>query len=244
MPATSQVTFVSNSKKLKKTVSKDQSELRTITADVQMRMRRSVGDVLFIGGRLAYVKESLLGHGEFESWCMNELGISRASRNRMMQAYQRFGQMSQLESFSVSILYLLAAPSTPDSAVREVLSLKAGERLTVNEVKRILSSCRERKRRKRDRLENVQRQLASLTDEEFREFLLRIDAAFSGGACGPRRILGTSSWERLNLKPGASVPEIEERAEVMIRRYDPQAAASMREKVFHARDQLLNQSIK
>lgn len=217
-----------------------QVDLKTITADIQMRMRRSVDDVLFIGHQLVYVKEEVLNYGEFEAWCSDDLEISRASRNRMMQAYRRFGQMSQLDTFELSSLYLLAAPSTPDSAVEEVLSHK-DKRLSIPQVKQIVSCHRAQPPRAPDRVAMAQRQIALMSNEEYAEFLLRLDGQSHDEKPAEARLSAGSSWEILQLAPGASAQEIEARATALTRRYEPKTVSTIRRAIRRAKDELLAQ---
>src|SRR4029077_18563624 len=61
----------------------------------------------------------------------------------MLNVYERFGagqSVQILDTFNSSILYLLAAPSTPASALNEVVKrAEAGEQLSVAAVKNIVA---------------------------------------------------------------------------------------------------------
>lgn len=102
------------------------------TGEIKALMRRSAEDIIAIGRKLAEVKERL-GHGRFLDWLDAEFGWHRVTANRFMQVAEVFAdlEMSQIVTFAPSALYLLAAPSTPESVRAEVLvRAAAGEAIT------------------------------------------------------------------------------------------------------------------
>ncbi len=78
--------------------------------------------ILVVGQRLAEVK-ALLPHGQFSDWCAQEFDLSQRTAQNMMNVAARFGGKNETVSFlSDTALYLLAAPSTPETARAQVLA--------------------------------------------------------------------------------------------------------------------------
>jgi len=102
------------------------------TGEIKALMRRSAEDIIGIGRKLAEVKERL-EHGQFLDWLTAEFGWHRSTANRFMQVAEAFSdfEMSQIATFAPSALYLLAAPSTPETVRAEALArAAAGEAIT------------------------------------------------------------------------------------------------------------------
>ena len=81
-------------------------------------LKRTAEDIFIIGGELRAVKE-MLPHGRYTDWLGVEFGLSERMAQHFVNVRERLGPKS--EKFSVlppSTLYMLAAPSTPDSASR------------------------------------------------------------------------------------------------------------------------------
>lgn len=98
--------------------------------------RRTVTATIEIGRELLAVKE-LLGHGHFLPWLHAEFGWSdRTARNFMNVALQ-FGDKSETVSdLGAKVLYLLAAPSTPDDVRTAVVQrAEQGEPITTETVR-------------------------------------------------------------------------------------------------------------
>ena len=79
--------------------------------------------------------------GGFTGWIENRLKIiSVATAYRLIDTYKRFGDgecFSNWETLPVSALYLLAAPSTPESAVDEIYDrIQAGETPSCSDVRK------------------------------------------------------------------------------------------------------------
>ncbi|SHF04384.1 Protein of unknown function [Kaistia soli DSM 19436] len=104
----------------------DTGSIREAAARIRLRMQRSASDIIEIGRDLHFVKAEL-GHGKFLAWIEAEFGMSRQSAERFMAVADRFGaKMLTLGNLPVTALYELAAPSTPDDVVEDVLA-RAGE---------------------------------------------------------------------------------------------------------------------
>ena len=95
--------------------------------------KRIVADVIEIGRRLTECKK-VLGHGNWGVWLDREFGWSDRQALNFMRVYEL--AESKSENFSdlhlpVSVLYLLAAPSTSPEMRKEIIErAKRGEKLT------------------------------------------------------------------------------------------------------------------
>lgn len=82
--------------------------------------------VFAIGGRLLEVKD-YIPHGSFTEWLRVEFDLSDRMAQNMMNVAREFGDKTETVSvFSDSVLYLLAAPSTPDET-RAIIVEQANE---------------------------------------------------------------------------------------------------------------------
>lgn len=88
--------------------------------DIAVAGRRMASNVVQIGQRLNEVKK-LLEHGLFTDWCEVEFGMNIRTAQRWMSVAETLGDKSdKLSHLGSSVLYLLAADSTPE-AVREAV---------------------------------------------------------------------------------------------------------------------------
>ena len=80
--------------------------------------------------------------GGFAGWVESRLRWSRQTAYNLLHVHEQFaGQcVKNLDSFPASVLYLVAAPTTPKSAREEVLKrAEAGEPLSITETKQIVA---------------------------------------------------------------------------------------------------------
>jgi hypothetical protein len=111
-------------------------EVRAAAERVKMRLKRTAEDIVEIGRELTDVKERL-PHGQFLPWIEAEFQMSDQSARRFMQAFDRFGKSNIMLNFNPTVLYQLAAPSTPDEVVEKATEkAEAGDKVTVEDVKR------------------------------------------------------------------------------------------------------------
>jgi hypothetical protein len=107
--------------------------------------KRTAQGIVLIGQWLTEVKEQL-PHGEWLPWLKDEFGWSRMTAERFMQVHEKFKMhnLCNLE-IDVSALYLIAAPSTPDIVVHEVIErAEKGEPMTRAKAEEILGDYRRR----------------------------------------------------------------------------------------------------
>ena len=119
-------------------------ELRSIAERVRARLTRTVEDMFVIGSELLHAK-TLLDHGEFVPWVEEQIGLDRRLAQHWMNVARRFGSQSEnVSRLPIAVMYELAAPSTPDVLVDDVLE---------GRVQPTLADIRSAKERRRGRLD-------------------------------------------------------------------------------------------
>jgi hypothetical protein len=102
--------------------------------------KRVVRDVIEIGERLTECKR-VAGHGHWLPWLDQEFGWTDETAYRFIRVAELSKQIPQIVDFDLPLsgLYLLAAPSTPETAKTEILErVQTGEPVPVAEVKRVV----------------------------------------------------------------------------------------------------------
>jgi hypothetical protein len=84
-----------------------------------------------------------LGHGRFQAWLAAEFGWSERMARNFMAVAARFAKSAIIADLPIeataAYLYLLAAPSTPDSACQAAIArARTGERITTRIAKEII----------------------------------------------------------------------------------------------------------
>jgi hypothetical protein len=133
------------------------------TERIRLRMKRTVEDIIEIGQELLAVKDAL-PHGQFGEWLKLEFEMTEMTAQRFMQVADRFGgKTNKLLDFKPSVLYLLAAPSTPDEVVKKAIDVAdAGNTVTNADVKRWKDEIKQLKKQHRERQENLKSKVATL----------------------------------------------------------------------------------
>lgn len=108
------------------------------TGEIRALMRKAAEDIVNIGLKLIEVKAAL-PHGAFSPWLEAEFEWTDRTAQRFIQVAEQFGENRQIVGFAPSALYLLAAPSTPESARQEALEqAQAGQPVTHKEAAEIV----------------------------------------------------------------------------------------------------------
>lgn len=112
--------------------------IREQTREIRGLMRRTAQGIVDVGQKLLDIKEKL-GHGNFLNWLKQEFDWSELTAQRFMQVARRFESANLLDlEIAPSALYILSAPSTPESVREEAFSrAKAGESITYKAAKEI-----------------------------------------------------------------------------------------------------------
>lgn len=111
------------------------------TTEIKALMNRAASDIIDIGQKLIEVKAQL-GHGSFGGWLAAEFDWQeRTAQNFMLVANQfKSANFADLK-IAPSALYLLAAPSTPESVRIEAIDRAAqGETITYSTARGIVSN--------------------------------------------------------------------------------------------------------
>lgn len=114
---------------------------------IKPRLKRAAEDIFVIGKELNATK-ALLPHGEYTKWLDVEFGLSERMAQRFVNVYERLGVKSDIMSvLPPTTLYLLAAPSTPDEAIKAVeQQLDAGGRISVAYVQDVITNAKQKAR--------------------------------------------------------------------------------------------------
>lgn len=109
---------------------------RAAAERIKLRLKRTVEDIIEIGRELTEVKDKL-PHGQFLPWIAAEFEMDQKTAFNFMSVSERFGnKLGIIPNFKPTILYALAAPSTPESVVEKAIEkAEAGEKVTVADVK-------------------------------------------------------------------------------------------------------------
>ena len=92
------------------------------TDETRGLLRRTAQNVIAIGRNLQAVKEQL-PHGQFLPWLQTEFAMTERHARNFMHAAARFGNKPEIiADLSVTVIYELAAPSTPETVIEQVES--------------------------------------------------------------------------------------------------------------------------
>ena len=125
------------------------------------------------GRRLLIVKERL-PHGEFGTWCDNNLDFSQSKANKMMQLAKRSSDENSIFSNSytctnLSISKAFALLSAPDDVAKEVIESEGITDMTVSELKAEIANLKARNNELEtgtDEMENLKNRIAELDAEQ------------------------------------------------------------------------------
>jgi len=147
------------------------SFVQTKTAEIRILIKQTAQGIIEIGQRLIEVKERL-GYGNFDSWVKGEFDWSRSTAYRFISVAESCPTVGQLD-FSPKALYLLAAPSTPESAREEALTLaESGERVTYHKAQELVakhkSELEATKKAAQQTITTLEEQIKALENERSR----------------------------------------------------------------------------
>ena len=117
-------------------------------AEIRRLGKRLITDVIEIGRHLTEVRAELretVGHGHFHAWIGQEFGWSDRTTLNFMRVYELSLKSETVSDLNLPMreLYLLAAPSTPEEAVNEIIErAAAGEPMFGAEVKEIIAKAK------------------------------------------------------------------------------------------------------
>lgn len=136
----------------------EKTELQTIAEEIHFLSKKTAEITFRIGEGLARARD-IFRHkdGGFQEWLETEFNESRRNAYNYINFYEKFKDNSSvhghahLEGLSQRKLFLLTPPSTPESAIEEVIERKeAGENITEASIKEIAEAHKEIERLKKE----------------------------------------------------------------------------------------------
>ena len=107
------------------------------TREIRLLMKRTARDIINIGQKLTEIKKRL-GHGKYRKWIEAEFNWSKSTANSFENVAKQFANVQNLDIFTPSVLYELAAPSTPETARQEAIGRASqGEKISFKSAKEI-----------------------------------------------------------------------------------------------------------
>ncbi|MDJ0701868.1 MAG: DUF3102 domain-containing protein [Leptolyngbyaceae cyanobacterium MO_188.B28] len=113
--------------------------------EIRERLRRTAQDIWEVGQKLSDVR-SRLKHGQFEAWLSVEFGWSRRTAYNFINVYEAFPERANFTQVDIaaSALYLLAAPSTPQTLRDEFMHRACqGEKVTHSTLRKALQAAKQ-----------------------------------------------------------------------------------------------------
>src|SRR4029077_17816456 len=120
--------------------------LEAIARDIETLQRSAL---MQISKKLAEAREIFRyrrDDGGFGGWVESRLNYSRQTAYNLLHLLERFGEESvQLfDTLAPTVLYALAAPSTPQEVRRQVIEhVESGEKVTVKQVKQQIADAKQ-----------------------------------------------------------------------------------------------------
>jgi hypothetical protein len=118
--------------------------LRERAEQIRGLARTAISGIMEIGKHLTEVKEQL-GHGQFLKWIDAEFRWRQRTAENYMAVYARFKSANFADlQIDPSALYLIAAPSTPESVrVEAVRRAESGEHVSHRDVRALVQRVKE-----------------------------------------------------------------------------------------------------
>jgi hypothetical protein len=112
------------------------------TTEIKALMKRAATDIIEIGQKLIEVKGKL-GHGHFGAWLAAEFTMTDRTARNFMRVAEAFKSETVSDLIAPKALYLLAAPSTLDSAREEAIErAEQGEPISYSTAREIVTNHR------------------------------------------------------------------------------------------------------
>lgn len=118
-----------------------QQKKEFLTQQAKSCLKRMTSDIIELS-RIAHEYHQEFGYQEYIGW-IGDLGLSRQQGERFLNVHEKFGDtlIMSVNDIQPTVLYLLAAPSTPESARQEAIEItESGEKLSVKETKELIEA--------------------------------------------------------------------------------------------------------
>lgn len=121
----------------------DRAAVQKAALRIKPRLKRAAQEIFESGRELLAVKD-YLPHGQWREWLETEFGLSERMAQNWMNVARRLGAKSaKFSDLPVSVLYLLASPSTQVEVIEHVQGqIEEGYRPTVAEIKDLKAGLR------------------------------------------------------------------------------------------------------
>jgi hypothetical protein len=116
---------------------------------IKLLAKRVCRDIVEIGYHLTKAQE-LAGHGKWLRWLDQEFGWSEQTARNYMRVYELAQKSTTVVDLNLPLraLYVLAAPSTPESVREEIIGRAAsGEKISYEQVGQEVAEARARERK-------------------------------------------------------------------------------------------------
>lgn len=142
------------------------------TDETQWLLKKTAENIIKIGKNLLAVKD-ILPHGAFSIWIGFEFGMTQRTAVNFMHVAEKFdGKTEKFSVLSSSVLYLLSAPATPDSAIDETIRIaESGQKVTHAMAQKIIELEKAKEQAEQERAEAIanseitQQRLLSVEEE-------------------------------------------------------------------------------
>ncbi len=116
------------------------------TLELRKLKRQSAENIIAMGGLLIEIKE-MLPKGQFKDYLgyefADEYGYSERAAQLFMNAHRTFAGKKVTDSLSLSVMYLVSAPSTPDDVKAKAIErIEAGEKISLDRAKEMIAESR------------------------------------------------------------------------------------------------------
>lgn len=167
-------------------------EVEEASDRIRERLLRTAEELMFVGKDLLKLRDRL-APGTFVAWVEREFGITERMAQHLMNVARRFGDRAEkLSGLKRTVLYMLAAPSTPDDVVAALVARhEAGEAVQVKDVETLKREVEDARRQLEAEREMAAQQNAALTaattqlrelERERAALLARLDELSARGA--------------------------------------------------------------
>ena len=128
-----------------------EKEPADLLKEAATKIKSQVNHAVLTIGKILFDVKSSVGHGTFQAWISAELGLSPRTAERYMSAAELVAKSDKMSVLKPSCLYLLAAPSTPQSVVDKIKEQiqKQEKKITVKDIRAMIREKRPLIRRER-----------------------------------------------------------------------------------------------
>jgi len=133
-----------------------------LTNQARSVLKRTAQDIIDLS-QICHEYHEEFGYQEYIRWVKEDLGISKRLGLSWLNVYEKFGSANFAPiDIQPSVLYLLAAPSTPESAREEAIEkAEAGESLSHKQAQELIEAHKALAERE-ERINDLQKQILSL----------------------------------------------------------------------------------